>query len=339
LEFNVTLIVSGLNMTMIENQQQNEGGNEGDALLFATMNLTHINIDWMEVQQPIPDENNPALMRILIKVREPRRGYESPMDMMKRYDDYAQAFGQLDRYNAELDQAAAMFHAQLVSMVDIVDALVYSARIVGSFNPPPFPTFSPAMFPTYQCKFSLRFFSFVTRFPSPLPFSLLSCCLDPCLKFNITLLLSGINMTMIENLEDGKNEAKAILHATMNISHINAFNMELDFPRPYPNNPSLIMFVIHVKEEGFSNMDTYEMLQFRYEWYKNNLVSHLAQFNAALDISARDFSSQLVKYANIEEVMVSGSFITGDFSGGNYPTFSPAMGPQGNGTFCSFHLP
>jgi hypothetical protein len=154
------------------------------------------------------------------------------------------------------------------------------------------------------------------------------------MKFNISLILSGINMTMIENAgPSGQNNGVALQFATNNLTYIWPSNMDIQFPQPYvdPSNPSgppLILIVIKVREEAFQ-FDSLETMQSRYDFYKDTLVNHLTRYNNALDMAAVNFNAELVKKANIEKVIVSDVMIIGEFMQNSFPTFSPAMGPNG----------
>jgi hypothetical protein len=127
-------------------------------------------------------------------------------------------------------------------------------------------------------------------------------------------------MSMIENQQgdDGKNEGGALRFATFSVSQINIDEMDIGSTLPYPDDPSLLMIVINVKEASFMG-NTMDGMQSLYNSYRDKLLNHLSEYNMALDMAATNFNAELTKHANIEQVFVSEVVITGDFSGGNPP--------------------
>jgi hypothetical protein len=148
MEFNVTLSLVGLNMSALSQGSQNDHQNDGLTFLSATMNLTGLSLEWIDfVGQPYPDPMNPGMALLMLRVRLPRMGMESPQSMVDRYMNYYYAFNDLPRYNKKLDDFAKEYHSELVSAVDISAVKVGGVTFVGDFMGP-YPTDSPAMGPS-----------------------------------------------------------------------------------------------------------------------------------------------------------------------------------------------
>jgi hypothetical protein len=230
MEFNVTISLTGLNMSAIgEGGDNNDNESDGMAVMTATMNLTHLAMDWLEFRgEPKPDPMHPGVVLLHITVRVPRFGDESQASMMQRFNSYSAAFHNLPEYNRELDAYAMMFNAPLVSQVDISDVFVSGVAFFGNFMQNPVPSMSPVVLPGGGGD------NFVG------------------LEFNATLIVSGLDFEAImEEVDvDREHEKMAIVMATQNLTGIMMEWMSPDvsvFDASNPDEIPIMKIIINVK--------------------------------------------------------------------------------------------